>query len=93
MAISATRRTGSADLPAHHDNFLSCIRGDSKTLNADISAGHGAAALVHLANIGARVGRVLNFDPKNETISGDDEANALVSRHYRDGHWAVPKRV
>jgi predicted dehydrogenase len=83
-------RTGPADLSAHHDNFLSSIRGDSKTLNADISTGHLSAALVHLANIGARVNRVLNFDPKTETITGDDEANSLVSRHYRDDHWAVP---
>ena len=86
-------RTGSADLVAHHDNFLSCIRGEAKSLNAPIPAGHLSAALVHLANIGARVGRVLNFDPKTETIKGDDEAQALVSRQYRDGHWAVPRKV
>jgi predicted dehydrogenase len=84
-------RTGHADLAAHHQNFLDGIRGTSKTLNADVMAGHRAAALVHLANIGARVGRVVNFDPKSETIIGDSEAAALVGRRYREGHWAVPR--
>src|SRR5262249_29302092 len=84
-------RTGPADLAAHHQNFLDCIRDTSKTLNADALAGHRAAALVHLANIGARVGRVIHFDPQSETITGDQEAAALVSRRYREGHWAKPK--
>ena len=56
-----------------------------------MTAGHRSAALVHLANIGARVGRVLHFDPQTETIVGDDEAAALLARRYRDGHWAAPK--
>jgi predicted dehydrogenase len=84
-------RVGSADLVAHHDNFLDCVRGTSKTPNADVTAGHRAATLAHLANIGARVGRVLHFDPQAETVVGDTEAAALVSRRYREGHWAAPK--
>lgn len=84
-------RTGPADLAAHHQNFLDCIRGTSKAPNADVTAGHRSAALVHLANIGARVGRVLHFDPQAETIVGDDEAAALVVRRYREGHWATPR--
>jgi predicted dehydrogenase len=84
-------RTGSADLAAHHQNFLDCVRGESKSSNADVVAGHRSAALVHLANIGARVGRVLRFDPRTETIVGDDEAAAMLGRRYREGHWAVPR--
>jgi predicted dehydrogenase len=84
-------RTGEADLAAHHQNFLDCVRGESKAPNADVNAGHRSAALVHLANIAARVGRVLRFDPRAETIVGDDEAAALVGRRYREGHWAVPR--
>jgi hypothetical protein len=85
-------RTGSADLAAHHQNFLDCIRGTSQSPNADIAAGHRAAALVHLANIAARVGRVLRFDPQSEAIVGDIEAAGLLARRYRAGHWAVPAR-
>lgn len=85
-------RTGPADLAAHHTNFLDCVRGTSKTTNADVLAGHRSAALVHLANIAARTGRVLHFDPRSETIAGDQEAGALVGRQYREGHWAVPRQ-
>jgi hypothetical protein len=84
-------RTGPADLPAHHENFLDCVRGTSQSPNADVMEGHRSAALVHLANIGARVGRVLRFDPRTEAIVGDDEAAALLARRYRKGHWAVPR--
>jgi predicted dehydrogenase len=82
---------GKADLAAHHDNFLACVRGEGK-LNADVQAGHLAATLVHLANIAARTGKVLDFDPKTEVITNDTEANHLVRRKYRD-HWGTPKGV
>jgi hypothetical protein len=36
---------------------------------------------------------MLRFDPALEKITGDDEAAKLVTRTYRDGHWAVPKGV
>ena len=85
-------KTGKADLPAHHDNFLACVRGDARALNADVTAGHLAASLVHLANIAARTGKVLDFDPKEEVITNDPEANALVRRKYRE-HWGTPKGV
>jgi predicted dehydrogenase len=86
-------RTGGVDLAAHHQNFFDCIRGDQKQLNADAATGHLSATLVHLANISARLGRVLHFDPRKEQITNDTEANALVRRKYREGHWAVPKGV
>jgi predicted dehydrogenase len=84
-------RSGPADVNAHHQNFLDCVRDSAKTPNADVMAGHRAATLVHLANIGARVGRVVNFDPKTEEIEGDNEAASLVGRKYREGHWARPR--
>jgi predicted dehydrogenase len=84
-------RTGSADLPAHHDNFFSCIRDPGQRLNADAMAGHLSASLCHLANISARTGRTLHFDPEKERVIDDREADALVSRKYRKDHWAVPK--
>jgi predicted dehydrogenase len=84
-------RTGPADLVAHHENFLDCIRDRSKAPAADVMAGHRAATLVHLANIAARTGRAINFDPQAESITGDHEAAAMVGRRYRDGHWAAPR--
>jgi predicted dehydrogenase len=85
-------KSGGADLIAHHNNFFDCIRGNAKTLNADVMAGHLSATIVHLANIGARVNKVLEFDPKTEGITNDTEANGMVRRKYRD-HWGTPKGV
>jgi predicted dehydrogenase len=83
---------GQPDLAAHHQNFLDCARSGGRP-NADVEEGHLSATLAHLGNIACRVGRVLHFDPKAEQIIGDDEANRLVRRTYRDDHWAAPANV
>ncbi|MCA9110029.1 MAG: hypothetical protein KDA52_08795, partial [Planctomycetaceae bacterium] len=83
-------RTGQADLVAHHNNFLNCVRGDEDRLNADVRAGHLSATVVHLCNIAARTNSVLEFDTKNESITNNSAGAALVGREYRKGHWAVP---
>ncbi len=68
----------------HVKNFLDTIRGDAK-LTADVEEGHKSTRLCHLGNIAFRVGRVVNFDGKTETITGDKEATALLGREYRKG--------
>ncbi len=85
-------RAGAPDLAAHHTNFIDCVRDSSKKLNADPTAGHLSAGLVHLANIGHRTGRVLHLDPAKEEILNDQEANAMLKRKYRK-HWGAPKVV
>lgn len=81
---------GRPDSPAHHRNFLECIKSGQRP-NADIEIGHLSATLCHLGNIATRLGRTLRFRPSTEEIVGDDEAAALVSRTYRHGHWAAPR--
>ena len=76
---------------AHVQNFCDAIRTGAK-LNADALTGHLSTSLCHLGNIATRLGRSLTFDPQQEQFVGDDEANTLVSRKYRD-HWAKPKDV
>ena len=56
-------------------------------------AAHRAVTALHLANIAIRMGRRIRFDPVTEQIVGDDEANRLTRRQYREGHWAVPRGV
>lgn len=85
-------KTGRADLDAHHTNFLDTIRGKVKVNNATAMIGHLAATIVHLSNIAARVGGVLDFDPEKEVITNNEAAAKLVKRQYRD-HWSVPKGV
>jgi predicted dehydrogenase len=84
--------SGPISLPAHVGDFIDAVK-TGRRPNADIEIGHLSASLSHLANIIARVGRQVKFDPQKEQIVGDDAANALVRRQYREGHWAVPKGV
>jgi hypothetical protein len=81
---------GEISLEAHHRNFLDCIRSGNMP-NADATTGHLSAALAHFANIATRLSSTLKFDPVKETFIGNDEANKLLRRTYREGHWAVPK--
>ncbi len=68
--------------PEHLYNFLECIRSRKQPIaNAEVA--HLSCALVHLGDIGFRVGRVLRFDPDQEQILGDAEANAMLRKKYR----------
>jgi predicted dehydrogenase len=86
------KMSGGTDGPAHHRNFLECIK-SGRLPNADIEIGHLSTTLCHLGNIATRLGRTLEFDPEREQILHDTEANKLVRREYREQHWAVPKGV
>jgi len=83
---------GSPDGPAHHRNFLDCIKSGARP-TADIEVGHLSATLCHLGNIATRARRTLHFDPQTEQIAGEDELAKLTRRTYREGHWAVPQGV
>ena len=75
----------------HVEDFIDAIR-TARRPNADIEIGFRSAALCHLANIANRLGRMVNFDPSAETVIGDEEARAMLTRKYREGgHWAVPE--
>jgi predicted dehydrogenase len=80
----------------HFANFVDCVRSRKKeNLNAPIEEGHISCALVHLANVSYRLGRSLRFDPDNEQVIADDDANHLLGdgdRGYR-APFTVPKEV
>ena len=77
----------------HFQNWIGAVRSrDSGKLNAEIEQGHLSACLPHLANIAYATGRTLNFDPATETFRGDEEANAMLTRKYRE-QWVVPMEV
>jgi len=81
---------GSLSVVPHQRNFFDCIR-NGVSPNANAQTGHVSAALAHFANIATRLGRTLRFDPASERFIGDGEADQLLRRSYREGHWAVPK--
>lgn len=83
--------SGTVNLPAHHRDFFDCIRTGNRP-HADVEIGHLSASLCHLGNIATRLRRVLSFDPAEEQILGDSEANALVHREYRE-HWGTPRGI
>ena len=77
----------------HYADFIDAIRTDRRP-NADIELGFHSAALCNLGNLAVRLGRSLQFDPQTMQITGDAEANRMLSRAYRDGgHWAIPHGV
>ena len=89
--LRESREASGMGLP-HHRDFIAAVRDDRRP-NADIEIGHLSTAPCHLGNIATKLGRTLHFDPRAERFVGDSEADALVSRGYRDGHWAVPLGV
>lgn len=70
---------------AHWLNFLHCHKEQVEPIS-DVHTHMKMLNLCHLAGICARLGRRLNWDPKSEKILGDDQANAMLSRPYRDGY-------
>jgi len=80
-------------VPEHTADFLDALRTGKKP-NAEIETGHQSTVLIHLANILARSDqRQLAFDPDQQRIVDNPEADALVGRTYREGHWSVPKGI
>jgi predicted dehydrogenase len=55
-----------------------------EALGVDIEEGHVSSVLCHLANMAYRLGRTLEFDPATEQCVGDDKANQLLTRDYRE---------
>ena len=77
----------------HMKNFLDAIRArDHKLLHADVEIGARSAALCHLSNISYRVGHALRMAQSNGRFLGDDEANAMLTRNYREP-YLVPREV
>jgi predicted dehydrogenase len=73
--------------PAHMRNFLDSVRTRHEP-NAPAEVAHLSCALIHLGEIAYRTGRVLTFDPETEQFPGDAEANALLTKEYREP-WGV----
>jgi predicted dehydrogenase len=69
----------------HMKNLFDAMRArDYKLLHADVAVGVRAASFCHLANISYRVRRSLRMAPSTGQFLGNDEANALLTRQYRE---------
>ena len=66
-------------------NFIAAVRSRKPSdLNAPIEEGAISTTLVHLANISYRLRRSLHFDAATYSCPGDEEANAMFRRQYRE---------
>ena len=83
-------KRGSLSLAPHHRDFFDSIRA-GKPAHADALTGHLSASLAHFANLATRLGGALKFDPARERFIDNAEADKLLGRAYRAGHWATPK--
>jgi len=67
----------------HVRAFLDCVKSRQQTIaNAEVA--HRSISVCHVANICKRLGRPIKWDPANEKCVGDDEANRMLSRAYRE---------
>jgi predicted dehydrogenase len=82
--------TGGGD---HYGNFVDAVLArDPKRLHADIEEGHLSSAYCHLGNIAYRLGRKLQINPSTESFVNDAEADAMLTREYREP-FVVPSQV
>ncbi len=72
----------------HMQDFLASVR-SRKSPIADADEAHLTCGVIHLGEVGYRVGRVLKFNPDTEQIEGDPEAQALLTKEYRTP-WSLP---
>ena len=73
---------------AHVKNFLECMR-SRKLPNADVGICQNTMLACHLGNIAFRTGHHVHWDDVRKEITGDSEAQRLVSREYRSP-WRLP---
>ena len=77
----------------HFANFLKAVHSrDVKHLTADIEEGHLSSAYCHLGNISYRLGRKLQINSSSESFVNDAEADAMLTRPYREP-FVVPAKV
>lgn len=70
---------------AHWMNFAHCVQNRIEPVS-DVATHMRALNICHLAGLAGRVGRTLTWDGDQEQIVGDEIANSLLSRTYREGY-------
>ena len=72
----------------HMQDFLAAIATRGRPV-ADIGQGYISTASCILANLAMQLGRTLQWDAQKQQVAGDDEANRLLQRPYRQP-WIHP---
>ena len=73
--------------PGHHRDFINCVK-SRKDPMATAEIGHRTGTICHLNNISMTLRRPLKWDPVNEVVINDAEANALLQPKMREP-WSL----
>jgi len=77
----------------HFQDFINAIRANDQSLACgNIKEGFYSCALIHLGNISYQLGRSLDFDPVSMKFINDPEADAMLTKTYREP-FVVPDKV
>jgi predicted dehydrogenase len=79
----------SSAVRVHMRDFLKAISSRSKPV-ADIEQGHISTASCILANLSMQLGRTLTWDADKQKVLGDEDANKMLRRPYRQP-WVHPE--
>ena len=74
----------------HMGFWLGCIPTREQP-NADVEIGHRSVSVSHLTNIARRLNRKIRWNPQEEQVVGDEEANLLAVNRPRRKGWELPK--
>ena len=85
---TATFPAGGDERFPHVQNFLDCMKTRQPPVE-NLETGHHVSSVAHLGNIALRTGRKIVWNPVEEQIVGDKEADGLVGVRYR-GPWRLP---
>ena len=73
--------------PEHNRNFIDCVKSRQETI-CPVEMGIRCDTICHLADIAARTGRTIDWNPEKEEIVNDADAAKMLSRPFRD-KWKV----
>jgi predicted dehydrogenase len=73
---------------SHMGNFFECIKDRTQPIS-DVYTHHRSMTTCHLANIAIRLGRKIEWNPEQEQIVGDKDANSWLAREQRKGYEIV----
>ncbi len=71
----------------HIRNFIDCVKSRKEAV-CPVEMAIRCDTIPHMANIVAKTGRVINWDPKAERIVDDKAAAKLITRPYRE-KWKI----
>ena len=87
--LDRPRRAGKLDaIVSHMGNFFDCVQSRRMPVS-DVLGSHRTVSTCHLGNISMRLGRPLKWEPTQEEIIDDEEANTWLKRNQREGFETV----